>query len=172
MPNWCNNVLDIEFKKEQDYVDFRRRFEEDTTDRFFERFVEAPRDLAPDQRYDWNVENYGTKWDVPIQEIGTAIDITAPSIRLAFDTAWSPPSGFLKSLSALYPTAIMLLSYVEEGMAYMGKYEAEGGKITLDIYQNIEPVDYAEAGAVMTEDGYVDWELTDDYDLMEIALKL
>ena len=47
--------------------------------------------------YDWRWEKWGTKWDVPKNEIEIT-EINNGSIVIGFDTAWSPPIAIYKKL--------------------------------------------------------------------------
>ena len=76
-----------------------------------------------DDWYNWNVRNWGTKWDV-----GVSSDDTAPNTYMEgpvengdnyvvyynFETAWSRPMPALTKLSAQYPDLLFTLSYKEE----------------------------------------------------------
>lgn len=61
--------------------------------------------------YDWNVSNYGTKWDcydiyVDYDQIGFA--------ELSFNTAWSPPFQVFEALSLLFPSTLINIAYADE----------------------------------------------------------
>ena len=47
--------------------------------------------------YDWRLEKWGTKWDVPKDDIEIT-EINNGSIVIGFDTAWSPPIAIYKKL--------------------------------------------------------------------------
>ena len=69
--------------------------------------------------YDWNVRNWGTKWDVankddekfPETELS---DESKTYLGYRFNTAWSPPVEAIYELSRQYPSAVFTLSYEEE----------------------------------------------------------
>ena len=72
-----------------------------------------------DNWYDWNVRNWGTKWDVAVshnEEYPETELVEEWSDRLvySFNTAWSPPVSALAELSAQYPNVVMTHSYEEE----------------------------------------------------------
>lgn len=78
--------------------------------------------------YDWNVRNWGTKWDVAVHDNDkypdTEItDESKTSLGYRFNTAWSPPIEAITKLSTQYPTLNFNLSYEEE--------TGWGGEITL-----------------------------------------
>ena len=67
--------------------------------------------------YSWNVENWGTKWETSVYSWEKLND---NSIRMNFDTAWSPPIAFYDFLAQnteWYVTA----TYCEEGMGFVGR---------------------------------------------------
>ena len=72
--------------------------------------------------YNWNVRNWGTKWDVAISEDNKYPDTTIEEavngenyvVHYNFETAWSRPVPALEKLSAQYPTLLFTLSYEEE----------------------------------------------------------
>ena len=47
--------------------------------------------------YDWRLEKWDTKWDVPKDDI-EIVEINNGSIVIGFDTAWSPPIAIYKKL--------------------------------------------------------------------------
>lgn len=73
--------------------------------------------------YDWNVRNWGTKWDVAVSSDNKYPDtyIEGPTkngenlvVYYNFNTAWSPPFPAMEKLSAQYPSLLLTLSYEEE----------------------------------------------------------
>ena len=69
--------------------------------------------------YDWNVRNWGTKWDVAVHDDKEYSDTelveeTENSLAYRFNTAWSPPVPAIAKLSEQYPTVTFTLSYEEE----------------------------------------------------------
>ena len=68
-------------------------------------------------RYDWHCANWGTKWDACEAEID---DMSDQSFSVRFDSAWSPPSQFLETVSALFPTLHFQLAYAEGGACFYG----------------------------------------------------
>jgi len=78
--------------------------------------------------YDWNVRNWGTKWDVAVNDNDKYPDTelyedTDNSLGYKFNTAWSPPIEAITKLSEQYPSLEMNLSYEEE--------TGWGGEVTL-----------------------------------------
>ena len=85
--------------------------------------------------YDWNVSNWGTKWETSVYSWEKLND---NSIRMNFDTAWSPPIAFYEFLAQnteWYVTA----TYCEEGMGFVGRNI--GGDDEYYQYSDIEDLD-------------------------------
>ena len=68
--------------------------------------------------YEWNIRNWGTKWDFELDNVHRVDEYT---LTAAFDSAWSPPIEAYNELLALGFEITAL--YYEPGMAYVGKYE-------------------------------------------------
>jgi hypothetical protein len=81
---------------------------------------EFVRSMKEDQDwYHWNCRNWGTKWDVAVdnnsQYSDTRMEITDDgSVMYHFNTAWSPIGEVLIKLSEQYPTLNFDYEYEEE----------------------------------------------------------
>lgn len=69
--------------------------------------------------YDWNVRNWGTKWDVAIHDEDKYPDTELQDegedfLSYRFNTAWSPPTEAIVKLSNQYPDLVFTLTYQEE----------------------------------------------------------
>lgn len=81
-----------------------------------------PIDFSGDDWYNWNVRNWGTKWDVAVSSTETYPDTTMEDtangdnhvVHYNFQTAWSRPMPALINLSSQYPDLLFTLSYEEE----------------------------------------------------------
>lgn len=77
--------------------------------------------------YDWNLGNYGTKTGQPNVSVEELFD--GKGIELKFDTAWTPPEGFLILLAEAYPKLGIEMDWQEE-QGYGGSYALdEDGEI-------------------------------------------
>jgi hypothetical protein len=76
-----------------------------------------------DNWYDWHCNNWGTKWDVDVQDNGYDSSEDEEYINLSFDSAWSPPTEWLKKVAKDYPSLEFLLEYEEGGCAFKGTLE-------------------------------------------------
>ena len=89
-----------------------------------------------DHWYDWNVRNWGTKWDVAVSSLETNPDTYMEDtvngenhvVYYNFETAWSRPMGALTKLSEQYPDLLFTLSYEEE-TGWGGELELLRGKV-------------------------------------------
>ena len=142
MPNWCNNTITISGQTET----IKNLWEEATAEDggLLSAMSPQPKDmfhgnLGEKERkeceakgipnwYDWNVSNWGTKWDVSTEglEFTDNKDGTA-SITGWFDSAWAPPIGayntFCEDMDGVYLEAF----YEEPGMCFVGCWDSEGG---------------------------------------------
>ena len=91
--------------------------------------------------YDWNVRNWGTKWDVAVRdnEEYPETELTDESETLLiyrFNTAWSPPTEAISKLSLQYPDLDFELSYEEE-TGWGGLLQFEAGNVSeIESYEN------------------------------------
>lgn len=81
--------------------------------------------------YDWNVFNWGTKWDIDkienkglIAQIENNKDNEEVTIELFFDTAWSPCVVFLENIYTKFPDLTFDLYYIELGEFFAGHTSA------------------------------------------------
>lgn len=88
--------------------------------------------------YDWNVRNWGTKWDVAVSNDDKYPDTVLHEHKsegedqwlvYGFNTAWSPPVPAMGKLSALVPNCVLTLEYQEE-QGWGGELEFVNGQIT------------------------------------------
>jgi hypothetical protein len=70
-----------------------------------------------DRWYDWNVNNWGTKWEVSDVECD---HWDGNSFECEFETAWSPPEGIFYALRQLFPDVDITWFYDEPGMMVAG----------------------------------------------------
>ena len=75
------------------------------------------REYGFDNWYDWQNENWGTKWDASEVVLD---DWDVDSLFYTFDTAWSPPIGIYNELTKLFPKLEISWFYREDGMQVAG----------------------------------------------------
>ncbi len=72
--------------------------------------------------YDWNIKNWGTKWN--------AYDIMIEDDCIEFKTAWSTPALVIKALSLKIPDAEIRVEYADEDIGMnCGSYLCKNGEI-------------------------------------------
>ena len=90
--------------------------------------------------YNWNVANWGTKWDADVYHIESNLltepNSSAVTLKVGFNTAWSPPTSWFNALCDILrdEELSMEIRYSEEGMGFAGthyfnsglRWEAEG----------------------------------------------
>ena len=81
--------------------------------------MEFPKSGKNDDRwYNWNTENWGTKWD-----INGSVDIDVEDedqIEINFNTAWGPPIEICEKLRDMFPELGFSWFYDEPGMETAG----------------------------------------------------
>lgn len=120
MPNWCVNNAVLTAPSKEDLDRLVTSLETEENERFFNAL--RPRPLSESENwYEWNVNNWGTKWDTEPSNIDRIDEIT---LDLAFDTAWGPPI-------ALYEFLVdqgwqVNAMYHECGMGFCGMFNEDG----------------------------------------------
>ena len=140
MPNWCNNgitlrhadptMIDRVLKgKDGLLMEFLPTPQEliDTVAGFPGADKEAEHEAQMKRNiekhgfkdwYDWNIANWGTKWDFALENLDRS---DANTVSAAFDSAWAPPiDAYNKLLELGFEIEAM---YYEPGMAFVGKYD-------------------------------------------------
>ena len=82
----------------------------------------------PDWWYNWNVKNWGTKWNCG--EVWHDRDDDKPvegKTSYNFETAWSPAERVIHALSGLFPTLSIAHRYCEGGMGFAGEVMYHAG---------------------------------------------
>jgi hypothetical protein len=152
MPNWCNNgitlshadpaMIDRVIKgKEGLLMEFLPTPQEltDTVAGFMgedKRAAHEAQQAANIEKYgykdwyDWNVANWGTKWDFALENVER---VNPNTVRAAFESAWAPPIGAYEKLCALGFFVEAL--YYEPGMAFCGKFVGDENDSSDDCYE-------------------------------------
>lgn len=117
MPNWCNNdALLIAPTKEHIDLLVAALQTEDKSEKFFNVLRPRP-ESHKDHWYEWNTENWGTKWDAEPYSFERIDDET---LQLSFDTAWGPPIALYEYLEEQGWS--VQAKYHECGMAFVGMF--------------------------------------------------
>jgi hypothetical protein len=152
MPNWCNNGITIKHKdpamiervlkgKEGLLMEFCPTPQElvETVAGFMGEDKRAAHEAQQAANiakygykdwYDWNVANWGTKWDISFD----SIERTDPNtIQGSFESAWAPPVGAYEKLCAM--GFEIEAYYWEPGMCFVGKWTGDETDSFDDYYE-------------------------------------
>lgn len=169
MPNWCNNTITIrgdankvkaiwdEAQKQQGLL---AAMVPQPEDMFHGNLGEAERAECVEKGipnwYDWNVSNWGTKWDVGLEGLEyTVLEDGSAEISGWFDSAWSPPIEALNTFSEANEDLSVECFYLETGMCFVGCWDSDGGD---DYYE------YADCNSNDVRDVVPDY-LVSEFDL-------
>lgn len=136
MPNWCSNTLTL---KHNDPAMIQRAREAFMRGELLQEFIPCPAELLDttaqfgqneqeksnfekygyNSWYDFNIANWGTKWDVGGENCEAIT--TANEISMSFDSAWAPPcTAYQKLMDMGFEVRG---SYYEPGMCFAGIWE-------------------------------------------------
>ena len=146
MPNWCENKLFLTVENDNN-INCLERFvlenknEED--DLSFECSVPQPENIykgnigseekklyGKNNWYDWNCNNWGTKWDCT----DVILEDNSNQVEYYFNTAWSPPIQWLEKTSIKYPNIIFSIEYSEGGCDFWGIEVYKNGELLENQY--------------------------------------
>lgn len=105
MPNDCSCTVRLSAKEETINMLVDKKFS-------FKALFPPPKDLASEATLDWQVENWGTKWDCynfKIEHQGKT------GLQVKFTTAWDPPYAFFYNLMKKYSDIWLRCDWIEEG---------------------------------------------------------
>lgn len=136
MPNWCNNTITLTGPKEKISAIYAKAVEDNALLQQLKPMPEALEDTtspAPkegkvqplvdgfDNWYDWRVQNWGTKWDVDVDNLELSEDGT--TITGWFDSAWAPPIHAYEYFLTDNEDCSIKSYYYEGGMDFGGLWE-------------------------------------------------
>jgi len=149
MPNWCNNIATLDFKDSHlEAEEFYRKINtakenDDSSPDVFG--ILRPRPANEDVNWwEWNLNNWGTKWEPSID----LIELQGDEVFLVFDTAWGPPLEWYQYIEEQYEIKVDA-TYLEWGMCFCGIWD----------WNKEEHYDYI--------DKTLPRRLLDDYDILE-----
>ena len=157
MPNWCQNTIVVsgeaaEISAFNDWLDDGKALlskikptpqtlvetvagfigDPDEQKKLEERCAANVKEFGYKNWYDWNIGNWGTKWDVDA-EIDEASSISEQVI-LSFESAWSPPQKAIALMAEKFPKLTIRHSYLEEGMCFVGYDLYTDGGVAEEVY--------------------------------------
>ncbi len=137
MPNWCSCFLTVKGENEHvqrfkavavGHCSWNKPPEDEKPNVLnFHSLVPIPAEVLQasynPKGYDWELANWGCKWGACSSEL---VDDNGSELFYSFDTAWAPPTQFLKHLGKLWPNLMFLLEYEEPGMGFKGLCKVHG----------------------------------------------
>jgi hypothetical protein len=120
MPNWCDNSVRLGHP-DKTKIDELVKVIDEADVGIFQSLRPIPLDES-ENWYEWNVENWGTKWDAGLIDSYRDED---NAIHISMETAWAPPI-------ALYEYLVeqgweVDAKYLEPGMGFGGTFNNEFG---------------------------------------------
>lgn len=103
--------------------------DEEQNRKLYEQQEENIRQFGYKDWYDWNVANWGTKWDISLENVER---IDSNTVTAGFDSAWSPPIEAYRKLVEL--GFDVDAKYYEPGMAFCGTFTNEDDEDTINLY--------------------------------------
>jgi hypothetical protein len=89
------------------------------------------RRLVSNHWYDWNITNWGTKWDIIFDEHGdnniTELKDGTWEMYWYFETAWSPAEPVFRAMAERFPNLTFSYEITEEANFFAGKLRFEDG---------------------------------------------
>lgn len=157
MPNHISNVITISGEKSKllDVINLVKSKDNDISFSF-ESFFPKPSTEA--DWYNWNINNWGTKWDA--YEVSNWIcnfKRTPAEINISFQTAWSTPIDALIKLSKLSPDVKIFCEFADEDMGYnVGEYTIKNGVVQekLPVFGTEESIRLAQEIHIKAEELY------------------
>jgi len=122
MPNWCSCRATVSGPAPviREITDILN--EESTP--LLNWMVPQPRFENDSDWYQWNVANWGTKWDV--SDVYFEHQAEEDSIQFSFSTAWGPPVEAFSRWAQADGRVQFTLEYWEPGMAFAGRVSYDG----------------------------------------------
>lgn len=160
MPNWCYNNLDITATTDEQKAVLEQVSKAEPAEGFIGMFLPLPEILKDttsptpqdidevqqqamiaqtgyDNWYDWQVANWGTKWDPELIDC----DFDGETLSVSFDSAWSPPIAFYEWL--VEQGYEVSANYYEPGMD-LGGFWTDGNDVYLEDVSNLARQDESE----------------------------
>lgn len=128
MPNWCSNDLFVYGPEREAILEFiagsTKLNNGESRELLFDfaKVIPETHDGKGESWYNWRLQNWGTKWNAS----DTVITRHKRSVKITFETAWSPPIPILHALAEKFPNNTFCLRFYEMGMAFKGHLKLKG----------------------------------------------
>lgn len=116
--------------EEVDYIGLGIKNFEDLGNMYINNII----NYGNDTWYDWNIKNWGTKWNSMHTTIINGCEVE-------FETAWSCPLEIFRALSKQYPDVTIYVEYADEDIgSNCGKITLKNGKVEehIEMYGNTD----------------------------------
>jgi len=189
MPNWCSNTIVVsgeaadvtEFNEwlgdgkallnkikptPQPLVETMSGFHGDPEEqkKLEEKSAANVKEFGYANWYDWNIGNWGTKWDVDA-EVDDVSSINEQVI-FSFESAWAPPQRAISAIAEKFNKLTIRHSYLEEGVGFVGYDLYEKGELANEEYNEDSDSD-AWKQLAQDEFGWEPWP-DDDTELEQV----
>lgn len=164
MPNWCNNHITVTHDDAAMIKKMADNYLAPLT-----ALIPQPESLetnkdTSDNWYDWRISNWGTKWDVELENIKVAPD--GKTLSASFASAWSPPIEAYETLKEKgYKISAF---YSEMMMGFAGRFEDGMQEFIASV--NFEKDNWREAMSDELAD-YLESDFYQWQDFMDVCAK-
>ena len=128
MPNWCINTISISSDGDDNkFIEFLAKLKKRKDSSFmfsFNDHVPIPEIENVDQCIEWNIKNWGTKWDGN----DSTIDFIDNILHIQTTTPYGPPIIWAKNVATKFSVKISL-RYQEEELSYAGYCSISNGNV-------------------------------------------
>jgi len=179
MPNWFYFSLNVSGKKEDvqafvENVKGKEGTNYEGREFDFNHFIPQPEGLYDEKSednvfpnwYNWNIENWGTKWNASVDDAYLVSDKEGFPYEYHYDmrTAWADPRPVIIKMLEMYPDLDFDISGEEESNAY-GIYVSSSE----DVFLEEEPtlIDEMNDKEVFWEDSSGLWRYVEDNEIVE-----
>jgi hypothetical protein len=153
VPNWCSNRAVI--TGPSPVIDeIKQKLAQDDPE-LLAWMVPQPHFEGDQDWYMWNVNNWGTKWDISDVYIDNAAE--PDSVEFSFSTAWAPPVEAFATWAMEDGRVQFDLEYWEPGCGFVGVTTYDGEYLdTDDVDCNTDPARYKQIASDTW--GYEEWD--------------
>ena len=151
MPNWCSNRLTITGPAPviQEITEVLNQDDSPLLQWM------VPRPKSEMDWYNWNIKNWGTKWD--ICDVYFENQAEEDSIEFTFCSAWSPPEQAFETWAAADGRVQFNLEYWEPGCGFVGSLSYDGENFDQN-YVDINTDEYEYKRVASEVWGYEEYE--------------
>jgi hypothetical protein len=123
-PDWNNTVKVIKWIDNEPLCMWNFEYpDNDIIDEYF-----GDDEDSPNHWYNWNLEHWGSKWDVSDAELEESKYLGDTFLHYTFNTPWSPPITWFYILAKDYPELAFKIFYEEE-QGWGGNFEIVNGQL-------------------------------------------